>query len=328
MSAFIPRASPCDRAARLRLSTSSSAPPKSAALASRPQRPSPSSCRPCPPPLQFPPVRSSPSTSSTATLAPLSAASLRRHRTLPSPTTQSRVTRSVRSPALALRRLTSILCPAWSRWRLLCPMAPTSSHTFGTGTRCVRESGVFLKRHDVASSSTPLEQVKDVMNAVASVCDVSGSCSTGSFSVIVTPNVTAGRSPVITGINTAVSSDLHAYSWWFGRNNLVYIQTFAAVTDKWRRSCAGEKGCAAVYFFNFRDSECRLVQFIGQYFVFGSTVNASYTNLDGVVYQAAGCAVQVSCVLPSERSCARPSSRRSADWFGRHSVLHDSWLRL
>lgn len=50
-------------------------------------------------------------------------------------------------------------------------------------------------------------------------------------------------------------------------------------------------------FFNFRDLKCRLAQFIGQYFVFGSSVNASYTNLDGVVYQATGCAVQVCCVL-------------------------------
>lgn len=33
------------------------------------------------------------------------------------------------------------------------------------------------------------------------------------------------------------------------------------------------------------------VQFMGANFVFGATVNASYTNLDGVTYAASGCSV-------------------------------------
>lgn len=48
-------------------------------------------------------------------------------------------------------------------------------------------------------------QVKDYLNASATVCDVSGLCSTSTFFVIVTPNVTAGLQPVITGLNFAVS---------------------------------------------------------------------------------------------------------------------------
>lgn len=54
----------------------------------------------------------------------------------------------------------------------------------------------------------PGTQVKDHLDANITVCDTSGLCSTCPFTVIVTPNVTAGLGPVITGVNYLVRLSL------------------------------------------------------------------------------------------------------------------------
>lgn len=117
-------------------------------------------------------------------------------------------------------------------------------------------------------TSANLARVSDQANAT--VCDVSGLCGTGSFTVIVTPNVTAGLAPVITGINYAVGLDSVKFAFLSRTAN---EPPFPSVQPS---STSGNTS----------------VTFIGQNFVFGSAVLANYSNRDGVLYTASQCAVQ------------------------------------